>query len=244
MNRIKIEFAYDGRNFFGFQILPEKRTVQGELEKALSKLLNEDIKIVAAGRTDAGVSAMKQVAHFDTNSDIIATNICFAVNKILPKDIQVFSSKRVSENFHARFSAKSKVYKYLVYSSSHRNPIYDNFMFHVKTKLDLEKMRTASKFLIGKHDFSAFSTKDEERKNCIREIKNIEINENNGIFEFILIGNAFLYNMVRIIVGTFLDVGTGKIVPEKLKEILKSKDRKNAGKLIDAHALMLLDVQY
>ena len=106
MNRIKIEFAYDGEKFYGFQSLPDKRTVQNELEKALTKLLGEDIKIVASGRTDAGVSALKQVAHFDTNSSIIATNICFAVNKLLPKDIQVFSSKKVSDNFHARFRSE------------------------------------------------------------------------------------------------------------------------------------------
>ena len=110
--RIKIEFAYDGRDFFGFQTLPEKRTVQNEVEKVLSKILNEDIKIIASGRTDAGVSANLQVAHFDTTSTIVPTNIAFAANKILPNDIRIFSSKKVSENFHARFSAKEKTYKY------------------------------------------------------------------------------------------------------------------------------------
>ncbi len=244
MNRIKIEFAYDGEKFYGFQSLPDKRTVQNELEKALTKLLGEDIKIVASGRTDAGVSALKQVAHFDTNSSIIATNICFAVNKLLPKDIQVFSSKKVSDNFHARFSAKLKVYKYLVYNSVHLNPVYEKSMLQVSKKLDLEKMKIATRFLIGKHDFSAFASKDDERKNCIRDLKNIEIYENNGIFEFILTGNAFLYNMVRIIVGTLIDVGVGNIDPKKVDNILKSKERKFAGKLVSAHALTLVDVKY
>ena len=145
MRRIKIEFAYDGKNFSGFQVNPEKRTIQGTLQDALSKLLNEPIKIVASGRTDAGVSALCQVAHFDTNSTIIATNICFAVNKFLPKDLQVFSSKNVSENFHARFSAKSKTYRYLVYNSMHINPVYENFMQRCDKPLDLEKMKNAMK---------------------------------------------------------------------------------------------------
>ena len=171
MNRIKIEFGYDGRDFCGFQSLKGKRTVQGTLEEALSKLLNEEIKIIASGRTDAGVSAFCQVAHFDTNSTIIATNICYAVNKLLPKDLQVFSSKNVSPNFHARFSAKSKTYKYMIYHSKHINPIYENFMYRSEKSLNLEDMINASKLLIGKNNFKAFATFDPNVKSFEIEIK-------------------------------------------------------------------------
>ena len=244
MSRIKIEFGYDGRNFFGFQSLADKRTIQSTLEEALSKLLGEDIKIVASGRTDAGVSAIKQVAHFDTNSTIVPTNICFAVNKLLPSDIQVFSSKKVSDNFHARFSAKSKTYKYIVYSSKHICPVYQNFMYRCDKDLDIDLMKQATKFLIGKHNFKAFATRDDNVKNHERTLFNIEISKNDNVFAFILTGNAFLYNMVRIIVGTLLDVGTGKIKPEDVKKILDSGERKNAGKLLPANGLCLIDVLY
>ena len=244
MSRIKIEFGYDGRNFFVFQSLADKRTIQSTLEEALSKLLGEDIKIVASGRTDAGVSAIKQVAHFDTNSTIVPTNICFAVNKLLPSDIQVFSSKKVSDNFHARFSAKSKTYKYIVYSSKHICPVYQNFMYRCDKDLDIDLMKQATKFLIGKHNFKAFATRDDNVKNHERTLFNIEISKNDNVFAFILTGNAFLYNMVRIIVGTLLDVGTGKIKPEDVKKILDSGERKNAGKLLPANGLCLIDVLY
>ena len=244
MNRIKIEFAYDGRNFSGFQTLKDKRTIQGTLEEALSKLLNEPIKIVGSGRTDAGVSALRQVAHFDTNSTIIATNICFAVNKLLPQDLQVYSSKKVSDNFHARFSAKSKTYKYMVYESQHINPVYQNFMYRSDKQLDVQKMIKASTFLIGKHNFKAFATFDKDVKNFERIINKIEINKKGNIISFVINGNAFLYNMVRIIVGTLIDVGNGKIQPEDVKKILDSKDRRNAGKLVSANGLSLIDVFY
>ena len=244
MNRIKIDFSYDGRNFYGFQYLKDKRTVQGVLEEALSKILGEEIKITASGRTDAGVSAFHQVAHFDTNSSIIATNICFAVNKILPKDVQVFNSKRVSSNFHARFSAKSKTYKYYVYESKHINPIYENFMYRCEKELDIESMREGAKYLIGKHNFKAFATQDKNVTNHTREVYKIDIEQNNNCYIFTINGNSFLYNMVRNIVGTILDVGIGKITPNKIKTILDSKCRKNAGKLVPSYALCLCDVFY
>ena len=244
MNRIKIDFAYDGKNFSGFQSLEGKRTVQGTLEEALSKLLGEDIKITASGRTDAGVSAIHQVAHFDTNSTIIATNICFAVNKLLPSDVQVFASKKVSDKFHARFSAKSKTYRYMVYESRHINPVYQNYMYRCEKELNLEKMVQASKFLIGKHNFKAFATKDKNVNNFTREIYSINIEKKDNIISLTINGNAFLYNMVRIIVGSLIDVGLGKIEPSKIKDILKSQERKNAGKLVDAYPLTLVKVFY
>lgn len=244
MNRIKIEFAYDGRNFSGFQTLKDKRTIQGTLEDALSKLLGEEIKIFGSGRTDAGVSALCQVAHFDTNSTIIATNICFAVNKLLPEDLQVYSSKKVSDNFSARFSAKSKTYKYMIYESQHINPVYQNFMYRSDKVLDVGKMKEAANFLVGKHNFKAFATFDKDVKNFERTINKIEINKEDNIISFVINGNAFLYNMVRIIVGTLIDVGKGKIEPKKVAEILKSQDRRNAGKLVPANALSLIGVFY
>lgn len=244
MRRIKIEFSYDGKNFSGYQILKDKRTIQGTLQDALSKLLGEEIKVVSSGRTDAGVSAISQVAHFDTNSTIIATNICFAVNKLLPPDLQVESSKNVSENFHARYSAKSKTYKYMVYQSMHINAVYNNFMYRCDKPLDIELMKKASKFLIGKHNFKAFATFDDDVKNFDRQINSIDIKQEGNIFSFEINGNAFLYNMVRIIVGTLLDVGTGKIKPEDVKKILDSKDRRNAGKLVPPHPLCLMKVYY
>ncbi|MBQ8452084.1 MAG: tRNA pseudouridine(38-40) synthase TruA [Clostridia bacterium] len=220
------------------------KTVQGEIEKALTKLLNEKIKIVASGRTDAGVSATHQVAHFDTNSTIVPTNICFAANKLLPKDIQIFSSKKVSEKFNARFSAKEKTYEYKVYVSKHIIPVYERDMLKVDEELDIYEMKRAANLLIGKHDFTSFSTKDNEVKNHVRIIKNIEINKNDNVFTFILTANAFLYNMVRIIIGTLLDVGKRKIDSKKIMEILNSKKRSLAGVLVPAYPLILTDVKY
>lgn len=242
--RIKIEFAYDGRDFFGFQTLPEKRTVQNEVEKVLSKILNEDIKIIASGRTDAGVSANLQVAHFDTTSTIVPTNIAFAANKILPNDIRIFSSKKVSENFHARFSAKEKTYKYLFYFGEVNNPVLDIIACYVGKSIDLDKMKNASKYFVGKHDFTSFSTLDKEVKNHVREIKSIEIKKIGDIFELKITGNSFLWNMVRIIAGTLFEVGTGTKQASEINDIFAKKNRKYAGKLMPAEFLVLDNVKY
>lgn len=242
--RIKIEFAYDGKDFFGYQSLPSKRTIQDELEKALSLVLNEEIHIYASGRTDAGVSAMCQVAHFDTKSDIVPTNIAFAVNKILPKDIRAISSKKVSDKFNARFSAKEKTYKYKFYYSEVQNPYLDKFAYFAGKNLDIEKMKNASIEFLGKHDFSSFSTFDKDIKNHVREIKSISINKVGEIYEFAITGNSFLWNMVRIIFGTILEIGQGKKGISEIKTIFEKKSRKFAGKLVPAEYLVLTNVKY
>ncbi len=241
--RIKLEISYDGKNYCGFQKQKDKLTVQGVLEDVLSQICCEDISVVASGRTDAGVSAMCQVVHFDAKDAVKVT--VGRLNSMLPNDISVLSLSQVDENFHARYSAKKKTYRYFFYVSKVRHSVLDNFALHVEKPLSVERMQTASKEFLGKHDFSAFCSTgstilDKEREIYLAEVKCVAEN----LFEFVVTGNGFLYNMVRIMLGTLLDVGLGKINESDIKNILMSKNRKNAGKTVSAKGLVLSSVEY
>lgn len=245
MNRIKLTIQYNGKNFSGFQVQPEKRTIQGELEKVLEFLLKEKVRIYASGRTDAGVSALGQVAHFDTEKNINEKAFEGSLNALLPSDIAVTEVKIVPETFDSRFSVKKKTYQYLFYVSKYELPLFCDRALRINDYADVKKMDEASKYFIGTHDFSSFVARKSGKTDFVRTIYDAKIVElGAGLFAFEITGNGFLYNMVRIAFGTILMAGYGKIEPKEIKNIIEAKNRSLAGKTMSAHALLMKNVDY
>lgn len=243
MNNIKLVIEYDGTNYDGWQQQKSGKTIHQTLNKAIVKVVNEEITLLGAGRTDAGTHAIGQVANFETQSNIPLFNLAQAINYYLPKDIVVKSAKKVPEKFHSRYSAKSKVYRYTILNSNTRSAIGRNYCHYYATDLDIEKMQKASKALIGKHDFSTFKSKSEVISS-VRTIKKLEIKKKGEYLFFTIEADGFLYKMVRAIVGTLLEVGRGKMTIGKFKETVKSGIRSKAGNTVPAHGLCLLRVKY
>lgn len=244
MRNLKLVIEYNGCHFYGWQKQEDKRTVQGELEKALSSLLNETVCVEGSGRTDRGVHALGQVASCKTESTIPLKNIKGALNNLLPSDVRILKVTEENENFHARFSAKKKTYKYVVQVTGDRPALKSDFVAYYPFDVDLEKMREASKILIGKHNFKGFCCADTTVADFEREIYDISIFKRNKIFTFYVTGNGFLYNMVRIIVGTLLDCGRGKLSFEDITLALVNGNRSLAGKTMPACGLYLKSVEY
>lgn len=245
MERIKLVVQYDGSNFSGWQLQPGKRTIQGEIEKVLEFLLKENVRIYASGRTDSGVSAYAQVAHFDTEQKVDTRKLCDSLNALLPDDIGIVSCESVDESFDSRFSVKKKTYKYNFYVSKHTMPLFEKTAVRVNHYADVELMKKACKFLIGTFDFESFVSKKSGKTDFVRTIFDAKIIENgDGTYAFEITGNGFLYNMVRIIFGTLLKVGYKKIKPEEIADVIASKDRSKAGKTMSAHALFMKKVDY
>jgi len=247
MKNIKLEIMFDGRNYYGMQRQKNKVTIQGEIEKALKQLFNEDINLIYAGRTDRGVSAHKMVANFFVETKIESSKIAFALNQFLPTNIKIIKSEEVEANFNSRLSAKNKTYCYSLYISKIDLPIF-KFETCFKQKLNYKKMRQAIKHLKGTKDFTSFVTSSTEVENKIRTIFNIKLERKiiNNIehFKFYFTGNGFLYNQVRIMVGTLILVGLNKIKPSYIKNIILSKDRSKAGSVMPAEGLSLIDIKY
>ena len=243
--KIKLVIEYDGVGFSGWQIQDGERTIQGELEKVIEKVIGEPITLYASGRTDAGVSAKAQVAHFETNLiKFNAFSFLGSVNFFLPPEICVKSAEVVRDDFDARFTAKRKTYSYKFYISRYNRPLYDRAL-RVNDNVSVEKMREACKYLIGEHDFSSFVARKSGKTNFVRTIYNACIIDlGDGLYSFEITGNGFLYNMVRIISGTIVDVGLGKIALEDIEDIINSKDRTRAGKTLPPHGLYLVKVEY
>lgn len=245
MKRIKCTVSYDGTNFQGFQVQPEGRTVQGEIEHVLKKMhKGENIRIHASGRTDRGVHAKGQVFHFDTPLSLTEEQWKRALNSQLPQDIVIRSTEFVSEDFHARFSCVAKEYRYIILYQEERDPFLVNYTHHHPYPLDLQKIEEAMKYFLGTHDFTSFSSAKTEIHDRVRTIDLFKLQRENNKLIFRIRGDGFLYNMVRIIVGTLLDVGSGKIEPEKIPEIFAAKDRTRAGKTISPNGLYLWKVYY
>lgn len=243
MKNYKITIQYDGRNYCGWQKQPNSLGIQGNIENAIYEITKEKVKLIGSGRTDAGVHALGQVANFSLNSNISFDKIPNAINSKLPKDISVIDCVLVDENFHSRYSAKGKTYRYLIYNSAYRNPIYKDISYQVKYKLDLKKMKEEAKYLIGKHDFIGFMSSNSQVKDTTREIYDISFSDIDDIICIEITGNGFLYNMVRIIIGTLVDIGRGQITTS-LKDIINSKNRNMAGHTAPAHGLFLKKVYY
>ena len=244
MRNIKLTIEYDGKEFNGWQKQPNKLNIQGTIEQAIKQITGEDVELNASGRTDAGVHAIGQVANFKTNSQIPIEKFAIAINSNLKRSIIIKKAEEVDERFHSRLSCKKKTYRYIINNSEEGSAIYRNLETHIPQKLDIEKMKQGIKYFEGEHDFKAFKASGTSSKSSVRTIYEAKI-YNNGEKIFIeLTGNGFLYNMVRIVAGTLVEVGLGKIEPQEIENIIKSGKRENAGKTLPPNGLYLLEVSY
>ena len=239
-----ITVAYDGTDFFGWQRQAKGRTVQEELEKALSALFKCETSCLGGSRTDSGVHALAQKVVFWADTTIPTQKLPLAIAPFLPKDICVIDAQKVHPDFNPRFAPKSKTYEYWIWNCSARNPLLRNYSEFVPEKLDIELMREAAKHFIGTHDFNAFCASGSSAKSTVRTIYSLDIIQRGHKIIIKVCGNAFLYNMVRIIAGTLIYVGTKKISPSKIPEIILSKKRELAGKTAGPHGLCLTEVDY
>lgn len=244
MRNIKIIIEYHGRGFNGWQKQPDKLNIQGEIEKAIEEITGEKVDLIASGRTDAGVHSLGQTANFKIEGNFPIEKIPIALNSKLKNSIRIKSAEEVEERFHSRYSVKSKRYRYIINNSQYGTAIYRELEFHIPQKLDIEKMKEAAKYFEGEHDFKGFKASGTSSKSSVRTIYKAEVIEDGDRIKIELTGNGFLYNMVRIISGTLVDVGYGKIQPEEIKEIIESKDRKKAGKTLPPQGLYLVEVTY
>ena len=244
MRNIRLTIEYDGKDFNGWQKQPNKLNIQGEIERAIELITGEEnIDLIASGRTDAGVHALGQVANFKTNNmSIPIEKFALAINTKLKRSVRIKKAEEVDERFHSRYTCKRKTYRYVINNNQCESAIYRNFEYHMPVKLDIKAMQKAVKYFEGEHDFKAFKASG---TSSIRKIYLAEVlqgPENRIYIE--LTGNGFLYNMVRIIAGTLVDVGLGKIKPEKIPEIIKGGDRKKSGKTLPPSGLFLMKVMY
>lgn len=245
MQRYKATIAYDGSGFSGYQIQPKGRTVQGEIEQVLQKLhKGQAVGVTASGRTDSGVHARGQVIHFDSPLRLSGDQWIKAFNSLLPDDISFLKAEEAGSDFHARFDAVKKKYKYFLYSGPVRDPFKRHFAAHVRGSLNVEAMREAAGYLTGTHDFTSFCSAKTETGNRVRTLFELDMEEHGNELVLTFIGDGFLYNMVRIIVGTLLDVGSGKMDIGAIPDILAAKDRTLAGKTAPAEGLYLWEVYY
>lgn len=244
MRNIKLKIEYDGKDFNGWQKQPNKLNIQGEIERAIKDITGEETELIASGRTDAGVHALGQVANFKTNSNIPVEKIPIALNTKLKRSVRILEAIEVEERFHSRYNCKQKTYRYVINNSENGTAIYRNLEYNFSQKLDVEKMNKASKYFIGEHDFKGFKASGTSSKSSIRTIYEAKVYKDNEKVIIELTGNGFLYNMVRIISGTLVEVGIGKIKPEEIAEIINSKDRTKAGKTLPPNGLYLVKVEY
>jgi tRNA pseudouridine38-40 synthase len=244
MKRIKLTVAYDGTNYCGWQVQPNGITIEEVLNKALRKMTGEDITVIGASRTDSGVHAMGNVAVFDTESTIPPDRFAVSLNQHLPEDIVIVKSEEVASDFHPRYCDCSKTYEYHIINTRIPNPTKRLTNYFVSYNLNIDHMREAASYLVGEHDFVSFCNVRTDVENTVRTIYALDILTNGNEITIRITGNGFLYNMVRIIVGTLIRVGRGFYTPTKVKEILEAKDRKAAGVTAPPHGLMLMEIHY
>ncbi len=249
--RIALVVSYDGTAYKGWQRQRNAPSIQEEIEICLSTMTNEEVCLHGAGRTDAGVHALAMVAHFSCYSSIACHNFVSGLNSMLPSSIRILEAKETDQCFHARFSAKAKRYRYCLYNGQIQPPMERLYAYHVKQELNIEKIRSCLPYLIGCHDFSSFENSGTRDKNCqtgrgaVRTIYSAKLFEDPPArVSLELVGDGFLKNMVRNIVGTLLQAGQGKLSAENFSQILEAKDRKQAGWTAPAHGLTLVQVYY
>lgn len=244
MPKFKVCVEYEGTNYFGWQRQKGVITVQEVIEDRLSQILGERVSIFASGRTDAGVHAINQYFHFRTKKDLPIEAYLFGLNSLLPPDIRIKKVELVDDGFHACFSAKKKTYMYVILNRMMPSALLRNFSWHVPYVLDVEKMNRASSLLVGTNDFAAFRASLCSRKNTVRTVYEAYWYKKEDRLIFMITANGFLHNMVRIIVGTLVDVGRGKLSEEDFQKILSSRDRRRAGQTAPPQGLYLYEVYY
>ncbi|HET6871762.1 MAG TPA: tRNA pseudouridine(38-40) synthase TruA [Sporolactobacillaceae bacterium] len=245
MQRLKCTISYDGTEFSGYQIQPNGRTVQGEIEHVLMRMhKGRQVRISASGRTDAGVHAVGQVIHFDTELDIPESGWIRALNTQLPHDIQVFKVEKSGQEFHSRFATKKKEYRYRILNCLERDLFRRNYVYHVPELLNIDAMKDAAQYILGEHDFTSFCAAGSSVKDKVRTVYELELIPKEDELIIRIVGNGFLYQMVRIIVGNLLEVGRGKIEPGQIKEILDARDRRKALYTAPPQGLYLWHVDY
>lgn len=244
MARICLVIEYDGTRYAGWQIQPNADTIQERVEKALEKVIGVTVRLYSSGRTDAGVHSVGMRAHFDTDSLLPLSAYREGVNRLLANDIAIRSAEVVDDQFHARFDAVGKWYQYKVYRGKIRSPLQRNSSWHVPMALDFEAMIIAAKYFVGLHDFSAFRSSSCVAKTTTREIYAFEVVEQGDFLIFNVKGSGFLKNMIRVLVGTVIDVGCGKIEVESVQNLLECGDREKAGSTAPALGLCLMNVWY
>ena len=244
MKRVMLTVAYDGTAYHGWQVQPNGVTIEGELNRVLRDLTGEEIQVIGASRTDAGVHGLCNIAVFDTESNIPGEKFSYALNQRLPEDIKVVDSCEVAEDFHPRHVSSKKTYEYKIYNAKFPDPtkrLYSHFTY---TPLNVEKMQEAATYLIGEHDFKSFCAPAAVVETTVRTLYKAEVIQDEEYIRIRVQGNGFLYNMVRIIAGTLMEVGSGKRQPEDIKTILEAKDRNAAGPTAPARGLMLINYEF
>ena len=244
MRNIKLTIEYDGKDFNGWQKQPNKLNIQGEIERAIEEITGEQTDLIASGRTDAGVHALGQVANFKTNSKIPIDKISIALNTKLKRSIRIIMAEEVEEKFHSRYNCKRKTYRYIINNSENGTAIYRNLQYNFSEKLNEQKMNEAIKFFFGEHDFKGFKASGTSSKSSVRTIYYGKVERQKSLVIIEITGNGFLYNMVRIIAGTLVEVGLGKIKPEEIRDIIASGDRQRAGRTLPPQGLYLVNVEY
>ena len=232
------------KNSIGWQKQPNKLNIQGSIEQAIYQITGEEVDLQASGRTDAGVHALGQVANFKTNCSIPIEKFAIAINTKLKRSIRILKAEEVDERFHSRLSCKRKTYRYIINNSEQGTAIYRNLETNIPFYLDESKMDEAAQYFVGEHDFKAFKTSGTSSKSSVRTIYEAKVYRNLDRVCIELTGNGFLYNMVRIIAGTLVEVGMGKLEPTDIPNIIESKNRENAGKTLQPQGLYLVKVEY
>ena len=244
MKRVKLVVAYDGTNYHGWQVQDNGITIEEVLNRTISELVQEDIKVIGASRTDAGVHACGNVAVFDTESRIPGDKFSFALNQRLPEDIRIQESCEVDADFHPRYADTVKTYEYNILNRRFELPtkrLYAAFCYY---PMDIERMNQAAAYLVGEHDFKSFCSAGAQVQTTVRTIYAVNVTKEDDMVHIRIAGNGFLYNMVRIIAGTLTQVGTGLMEPEQVKEILEARDRSKAGPTAVAKGLTLVEIRY
>lgn len=244
MRRIRLRVAYDGTNYSGWQIQPVAVTIEKVLYEAIYELTGENIHVIGASRTDAGVHAIGNVAVFDTNSTIPADRFSYALNRYLPDDVIIQKSDEVAADFHPRHCDTKKTYCYRILNTQFGIPQKRNYTWNVAGNIDIEKMKTAAQYLIGEHDFKSFCCVRTDAESTVRTVYSLDVNKEEDEIHITISGNGFLYNMVRIIAGTLIQVGKGKYEPEYIRQMLEACDRTQAGQTAPPQGLTLMKIEY
>jgi tRNA pseudouridine38-40 synthase len=244
MKRVMLTVAYDGTNYCGWQVQQNGDTIEGQLNKHLSQLLCEEIKVIGASRTDAGVHALCNLAVFDTQARMPAEKISYALNQRLPEDIKIQKSEEVTPDFHPRKVATRKTYEYKIYNAPFANPLMRRYSHFTYVPMDVEKMCEAAVHFVGEHDFAAVSTYKPEVESTVRTIYDLSVIKEENLITIRVTGNGFLYNMVRIIAGTLMEVGRGRMEPSFIPEMLVAGNREQAGPTAPACGLTLVKYEF